>query len=85
MTGDDNWYSDQPKKRQRPSTPPGQKFFSREEYREELARVRGKQARGDYDREKAFDLQHWSELKGGLPKDLQKAIEEAERRRKEEG
>ena len=48
-------------------------------------RVRGKQARGDYDREKAFDLQHWSELKGGLPEDLQKAIEEAERRRKAEG
>ena len=56
----------------------------RKEYREELARVRGKQARGDYDREKAFDLQHWSELKGGLPKDLQKAIEEAQRRRKAE-
>ena len=56
----------------------------RAEYREEIERVRQGQQRGDYKKPKRFDLEAWGELKDRLPPDLQKAIAEAERRRKAE-
>ncbi len=57
------------------------KMFSREQYREDLARVTKRKGRGDYDRN-PDDMTHLRDLVKTLPEEVQLDIAKARRKRK---